>query len=216
MLTLKLANGDEEYDNLRDTKTNENFCTISPRTVYKGTEYRERFEYVLFKNDNTNGIWLIVLKDRYRTFAAKKKKIEQFYSYHKRGFHKAVFLISTHFLVPYWVAAQQKGLYQDSCHRHNPRPKLMILRWLIYGISYIFTVYGEYILDVNNVKDFREIIQGEESVYTSQAERFVFLFRSRTFLSHWNVTISGEGPVCLATKAFNQEGDFIVLHNQGL
>lgn len=56
MLTLKLANGDEEYDNLRDTKTNENFCTISPRTVYKGTEYRERFEYVLFKNDNTNGI----------------------------------------------------------------------------------------------------------------------------------------------------------------
>ena len=48
MITLKLANGDEEDDNLRDTKTNENFCTIFPRTLYKGIEYRERFECVLF------------------------------------------------------------------------------------------------------------------------------------------------------------------------
>ena len=127
---------------------------------------------------------------------------------------KAVYLnIHTFSCALYCAAAQQMGLYQNSCRRHNPRPKRMILRWLIYRNS---SKCIDCILDVHDVKDFRKIIQGVETFYTSRVGRFDTLFRSRTFLWYWNVNISGEGPVCLATKAFNQERDFIVLHNQGL
>lgn len=76
--------------------------------------------------------------------------------------------------MPYGVAAQQRGHDQDSCRRHNPRPKRMILRWLIYrNSSKLIHYYGEYILDVHDVKDFREINQGVETVYTSRVGRFV-------------------------------------------
>lgn len=60
------------HDNLK-TQIKRTFAPFS-HLLYHITPYREMFKYILFKNDITNGIWLIVEKDRSKAFAAKKEK----------------------------------------------------------------------------------------------------------------------------------------------
>lgn len=67
------------HDNLK-TQIKRTFAPFS-HLLYHITPYREMFKYILFKNDITNGIWLIVEKDRSKAFAAKKKRHRTFWMY---------------------------------------------------------------------------------------------------------------------------------------